>query len=716
MRPVQLPVFALIRVVLTLAAFALAVVGFSQAYAPGEAVTLGALGRYGYPSLQLIVGQFPDALADKPLPWTLQVARFALPLTAAFATLSVAWTQVRNTLRLRLIRTRGEHLVLAGDESLAARVATRERAAKRPVLLWTDDKRGDWVEEAAEHGAPHISLKGPDKGAGQLGLAKARALLLAGPDDAANVSLAGAALEAALKVRAPGDPLTIIARVDDPDLRGPLERRFDGPDERSVARVRFASLPDIAARRLFLTAPLDAHQLAEAGARRLYVLGFGPTAERYVLRLLAGAHFRGGAKPAIVVLDPEAERRRAVFLARRPGAVELAPVHFVNAAADQPSLVGAALDAAIAEHGSPTSLVVDPADPARALAVALAVEEHFARRQAISPPIHAHLPGGTTADELGAAIVPFGDFDTLADPELLLQERLDDLARAIHDFYFEGRLEEGDVAGSRSSMHEWEALHEQVRDDNRLAADCYELKLRDVGARLLPVQGLAGAFAFTADELEELSRAEHDRWMAAKLLDGWRHGLARDDEVKLHPDIVPYDALTEARKDLDREQIRVITRLAATTGRRAARDLVVLVEPQGEAAPTLGPALAELRTAYPDRALVLLGAFENPGVRAAFEAADADAVRFTVAREPEATVRALERAKRGAARAMLRRADRVYALAARETAATQRMAFARGLAHLRLAAEPAEQASLPTMVIGRGGVVTATAAPVEAAA
>jgi hypothetical protein len=92
---------------------------------------------------------------------------------------------------------------------------------------------------------------------------------------------------------------------------------------------------------------------------------------------------------------------------------------------------------------------------------------------------------------------------------------LDDLARAIHEFYFEGRLEEGDVAGSRGSMHEWEELAELVRDDNRLAADCYRLKLRDVGARLLPQAGEGARFAFSADELEELSRAEHDRWMAA---------------------------------------------------------------------------------------------------------------------------------------------------------------------------------------------------------
>jgi hypothetical protein len=583
-----------VRIVFTLAAFALGVFGFARAYAPADGVGVGDLISYSYKSLQLIVGRFPEELSGQDLPWSLQIARFALPLTAAFATLTVAWTQVRNTLRSKLILARGEQLVVAGDDSLAARVARKERRAKRSVLLWTGDKRADWVEEAAEYGAPHVAIKGETRGADRLGLAKARGLLLAGPDDAANVALASAALEVALRSRSAGDPLTIIARVDDPDLRGPLERRFDGAGERGVARVRFASLPDIAARQLFLNAPLDRFQVGDRPERRLYVLGFNAVAERYVVRLLAGAHYRGGAKPDIVVLDPEADRKRAVFQARRPGAAELAPVTFIQAAADQPSLVGAAIDAAAAAQGAPTSLLIDPADTGRSLALALAVEEHWSRRGEIAPPIQVHMPTEAPGDDLGCATTPFGGLDTLADPELLLQEKLDDLARAIHDFYFEGRLEEGDRAGSRSSMHEWEQLAESVRDDNRLAADCYRLKLRDVGARLLPMAGQGPRFAFGPEELEELSRAEHDRWMAAKLLDGWRYGAPRDDVAKLHPDIVPYDDLSEPRKDLDREQIRVITRLAASAGQRAVRDLTVLVEPRGEAALPLADAVASI--------------------------------------------------------------------------------------------------------------------------
>lgn len=37
-----------------------------------------------------------------------------------------------------------------------------------------------------------------------------------------------------------------------------------------------------------------------------------------------------------------------------------------------------------------------------------------------------------------------------------------------------------------------------------------------------------------------------------RLQQGWSYGPRRDDEAKKHPNLVPYEALTEADKDLDR--------------------------------------------------------------------------------------------------------------------------------------------------------------------
>ena len=62
-------------------------------------------------------------------------------------------------------------------------------------------------------------------------------------------------------------------------------------------------------------------------------------------------------------------------------------------------------------------------------------------------------------------------------------------------------------------------------------------------------------------QVEMLARVEHRRWMANRILGGWRHGSRRDNEARLHPDIVPYDELPENSRELDREGVRSQMRL-----------------------------------------------------------------------------------------------------------------------------------------------------------
>jgi hypothetical protein len=61
---------------------------------------------------------------------------------------------------------------------------------------------------------------------------------------------------------------------------------------------------------------------------------------------------------------------------------------------------------------------------------------------------------------------------------------------------------------------------------------------------------------------ELLARNTHDIWAAARLADGWRYGKARNDQLKQHPCLVPYEDLSESDKEYDRntalETLKVI--------------------------------------------------------------------------------------------------------------------------------------------------------------
>lgn len=45
--------------------------------------------------------------------------------------------------------------------------------------------------------------------------------------------------------------------------------------------------------------------------------------------------------------------------------------------------------------------------------------------------------------------------------------------------------------------------------------------------------------------------AQHDRWMAQKKKDGWKHGKTKDGVKKTHPMLVPYSDLPEVERRKD---------------------------------------------------------------------------------------------------------------------------------------------------------------------
>jgi len=687
------------RVAAVLAAFLLGMWGFSVAYArlgqhPG-------LVSEAWLAVRLIVGNFPDELEGRDLPLSLDIARWALPLLTFWSSMALAWAQIRNPLRIALMRHRGEHLVVAGDAGLARQLAASELNEGRRVLLWSTDRRADWVADALDLGAGNIEAKGETLSVEKLGLDKARGAVLVAPDDSGNTALVARVMAQAALGRPAGDPLNVIARIDNLDLRRGVEERFDRAD-RSAARVRFVSLPDIAARELFVERPLDGFRRLGDPGRTLFILGYSPVIVRYLLRLLAGGHFRDGVKPRIIIVDPRSEESKAAFQMGNPGADQLSPVIFEQAAIDQAAQGGRIIADLTQRHGQPVAIVIDCGDDARSLALALAIDTHYASADAVSPPIHVHLRSQGDAG-LSVSLHGFGGLDNVADPEMLLQERHDALARSIHDFYLEGRLEEGGRLGSRASMREWEDLPETFRDDNRLVADCYQLKLRDIGARL--VDGAGTPLRFDDAELEELSRAEHDRWMAAKLVGGWVYGPTRDDAARLHPDIVPYDDLSEAIKDLDREQIRVMTRLLGVAGRRAVRVLSVGLDPgdgPGLAAGLAG-VLQRLTEHYPDRVPLVTGVLAHAPSREALLAAAALGlpVRLFVSGNIQALIDTLPAGQRGPVCALVRDADSIVAV----SAAGDAPAALHAEAALLLATAPIAGASCPVVILDGSGAI-----------
>lgn len=52
--------------------------------------------------------------------------------------------------------------------------------------------------------------------------------------------------------------------------------------------------------------------------------------------------------------------------------------------------------------------------------------------------------------------------------------------------------------------------------------------------------------------VEMMARHVHEVWAAGRIADGWVWGPVRDDAMKRHPCLVPYEELPEEEKEYDR--------------------------------------------------------------------------------------------------------------------------------------------------------------------
>lgn len=52
--------------------------------------------------------------------------------------------------------------------------------------------------------------------------------------------------------------------------------------------------------------------------------------------------------------------------------------------------------------------------------------------------------------------------------------------------------------------------------------------------------------------IELLARNTHEIWASQRIADGWTYGKERNDLLKEHPGLVPYEELSESEKEYDR--------------------------------------------------------------------------------------------------------------------------------------------------------------------
>ncbi|MGD9298421.1 MAG: RyR domain-containing protein [Thiohalocapsa sp.] len=448
-------------------------------------------------------------------------------------------------------------MLVGGGVSVRSLASVARLPPRADVLLLADDERLQErlaaVSEAAQDRRRPL-----------------RVLVLSEPDE----EVATGAADAVSEPAAPGTDCLRVERVDPYATaarillgRWPLHRSMDPPG---------GQLPHV------------------------LIAGFGPFARALLLHALRVGQY--GEEPPVVTLAADtAAQWREWIDARHPQAGRCAHLRFEALSAPR-------LDAA---PPVTTMAVCDlPATAALALGRELLA---LAARRGDSPLLllaaDAQWPAGAV-DDWDGQTVPVQPLRLSFSRAVLLEGRDDVLAEVIHEHYRDTSAAQGRDPAAAPSGRPWPELAASYRDANRHQADHLWAKLAVTDCRAVPEE-LVESFAFTPTEVERLAIIEHRRWAVERWLDGWTYGPQRDNARKLHPQLIPYAALSDAMQDLDRFAVRLVPALLARSGLGVVRRLVVGV--WGGALRRSEPVLrrgvhrvlGELAARFPDRGLTL---------------------------------------------------------------------------------------------------------------
>lgn len=136
----------------------------------------------------------------------------------------------------------------------------------------------------------------------------------------------------------------------------------------------------------------------------------------------------------------------------------------------------------------------------------------------------------------------------------VIEEEIEEVARQVHARYIAAeKKKHPDYASRPGSLPEdWAKLPERYREANRLPALHHAVKRAAWNSRVDEKDPL-----FAEDRmLEHLARSEHMRWMAEKVVDGWRYSPVRDNDRLLHDQLKPFDTLERDMQEKDYETFR----------------------------------------------------------------------------------------------------------------------------------------------------------------
>lgn len=545
---------------LALVAFSLGVWGFIS---EGETFLDGI-----YLSLQLFVLESGVSVENPPL--QLQIARFIAPAIAVSAIVATVLLLLTNRIREARIRRWSGHVVICGLSSKGMEFAQRVAVEGRRVVVVELREDHPLMPVCKRVGVPLLVGDASDPSVlVAAGAQMAFRVIVVCGSDAVNAEVVLQLQE--LRNEHIEVPQRCLAHIVDPEIC--LLLRASGVPHRlrGSFEVDFFNIFEVGASRLVTQSRTS--DLIEAPNPQIAVIGLEELGRAVVTDL--GREVRRLAPESTVTIigfHTRARDRLGLFEPELTGlenprieAIDISPVHLST---DHDWLSGISSWAAI---------FVCLENDAETLGIVLGLGN--ASELPIGPVMVAFSTSPLLAqrcqeegERYGFKVETFNLIEEICTVEMVDYGSIEVIARTAHELYLEHQLSLGLKKEDNPNIVEWADLGRDARSSNYALAWDLLPKLEEIGCTIIPLGRQIGSrdVNFQPDEIEHLAIKEHERWVAERQAGGWSYG-PRDDDQRMHPDLIDWAQLEEGTREKDRLFIRNIPALLERAGYQVVR-------------------------------------------------------------------------------------------------------------------------------------------------
>jgi len=520
-----------------------------------ESNTLRYLPDRIYRIIKIVFGGDPTAsgLEDNDVPWELIVAKICTIGILIFGAFKIIQKVFSEQLNLLKASFKKDHVISVGISKKGRQLFKnlKEEHHKKAVAIEKETEHAD-INSVKKLG--HIVIIGNAEEENTLieaGIKRASTLIAFLENEQTVIEIIESVQDIYDESKCPNH-LKAYLHISNPRLID-LVKNTGIHFQKNNIDLHFFNIQKMLARQFIAQIPLDMQSSGKqlSDIKKIVFLGYGDFAKAMLIQVMRIFHISTANDLQVSIYSEKADKDRKYFQEQYPKAQKIFPIAFKNFDGSYNEVIE---QEKLVDNHSDVLFITSFDQDQQNLNAAL---EILNKTQQVSFPIYVLNAEGKglrklirSSDEIDR-IKFFGQMEDICDLEFITGEKQDRLAQSIHDDY--RKLLSGASSESSKYTSDWHTLTEDAKDANRAQADHIPYKFLMTGKNW-PVHEPQNIM-FTEDEVETLAIIEHNRWMAHRYINGWDFGEERNDELKLHPSLIPWEILSESEKQKDRDTI-----------------------------------------------------------------------------------------------------------------------------------------------------------------